>query len=275
MGDLAADTALEGADGHYAARLSRDWEIWGPNGGYVAGVALRAAGLHCGMARPAAFSCHFLSVAAFDTVDVEVTTLRSSRRAASARVQMTQDGRAILDALVWMVSGPSDGLAHDFASKPDVAHHSDLKTIRELATPGTRPPFLFWENFDAKPLKWVEDWENRPPGEPVWQQWLRFLPTATFEDPYVDACRLLIVADVCSWPAAAQAHRPNNGFMAPNLDVNVQFHRPASAHEWLLADGFAAVAEDGLIGFRSHVWSDTGALLASGSGQLLCRPVPG
>jgi acyl-CoA thioesterase len=275
VGDLAVDTAVEGGEGRYTARLSSDWEIWGPMGGYVASIALRAAGAHSGLTRPAAMSVHFLSVASFDAVDIEVATLRSSRRAASVRVDVSQGGKAVLEALVWMVAGAGDGLVHDHAVAPAVTHHSELKTIRELVDPETRPPFRFWENFDAKPLKWVEDWENRPPGEPVWQQWLRFLPTPTFADPYVDACRLLILADVASWPSAAQAHRANSGFIAPNLDVNVQFHRPASEHEWLLADGFSGVAEDGLIGFRSQVWSDGGALLASGSGQLLCRRIPG
>src|SRR5207248_975763 len=85
---------------------------------------------------------------------------------------------------------------------------------------------------------------------------------------------LLILADVASWPSAAQAHRANSGFIAPNLDINVQFHRDGREEQWLLADGVSAVAEDGLIGFRSQVWSDTGRLLASGAGQLLCRPVP-
>ncbi len=42
MGDLARDTAVQGGAGSYGAVLSRDWEIWGPMGGYVAAVALRA-----------------------------------------------------------------------------------------------------------------------------------------------------------------------------------------------------------------------------------------
>src|SRR4029077_20273976 len=53
MGDLAVDTAVEGHDGRYTARLSRDWEIWGPNGGYVAALALRAAGAPSRLAAPA------------------------------------------------------------------------------------------------------------------------------------------------------------------------------------------------------------------------------
>ena len=53
MGDFALDTAVSGEDGRYTATLSHDWEIWGPNGGYVAAIALRAAGAHSRFDRPA------------------------------------------------------------------------------------------------------------------------------------------------------------------------------------------------------------------------------
>ena len=91
MGDLALDTEIEGSDGRYQGRPSDEWAIWGPMGGYIAAFALRAAGAHSGLARPAAFSCHFLSVAAFDTIDIEATTLRASKRAASTRVAISQE----------------------------------------------------------------------------------------------------------------------------------------------------------------------------------------
>ena len=97
MGDLAVDTAIEGSDGRYRAQLSRDWEIWGPNGGYLAVIALRAAGTHTSLRRPATFSCHYLGVADFDAVDLEVRTIRGSRRAASIAVSMTQAGKTILE----------------------------------------------------------------------------------------------------------------------------------------------------------------------------------
>ena len=47
--------------GRYHARLSKDWEIWGPNGGYLAAIALRAAGVLAQIRQPASFYCHFLS----------------------------------------------------------------------------------------------------------------------------------------------------------------------------------------------------------------------
>jgi len=263
---------VAGADGRYTAELSPDWEIWGPNGGYVASTALRAAAAHATFDRPATFGCHYLSVAHFDTVDLEVRTLRQAKRAESIAVSMTQAGTPILEALVWMVRD-GDGVLHDNAVMPEVAHHETLPEVRDLLPADTPLLFPFWGNFESKPLVWYEDPMARPAGEPVFRNWYRYVPQASFEDPVVDACRSLILLDTVGWPAATRAHSPDLPWMAPNLDFAAQFHRADPAAEWLLADGVAPVAADGLIGYTSRIWTDQGTLLASGSGQLLCRPV--
>jgi len=53
----------------------------------------------------------------------------------------------------------------------------------------------------------------------------------------------------------------------------VQFHRVADLGDWLLAQGVSPIADRGLMAFRSEVWTAAGVLAASGSGQLLLRPV--
>lgn len=84
MGDLAQQTEatpVGDADGpgprRFSALVHDDWEIWGPEGGYVAAIALRAAGAASPFARPASFFCHYLSVANFAPVDLAVTPLPS------------------------------------------------------------------------------------------------------------------------------------------------------------------------------------------------------
>lgn len=274
MGDLAVDAAVEAVgEGRYRATLSKDWEIWGPMGGYVAAVALRAAGEVSPFDRPASFACHYLGVAAFDAVDVEVTTLRAGRQAASHRVSITQGGRSIMEALVWSTADV-EGLEHDVGGAPDVPGPDDLPTIEELAG-DEPPPFPFWRNFDGRPLEWIRPWPPDRPLAPVWREWLRFEPWEPGRPAWVDATRLLLLADLPSWPSG---HRPHAHlqppFMAPTLDLQVSFVRLAPAEPWLLVEGTSPVAADGLMPFTSRVWSTGGRLLAHGSGQTLFRKVP-
>lgn len=276
MGDLGIDTAVEAyGDGRFRATLSADWEIWGPMGGYVAACALRAAGASGEGRRPAAFSCHFLGVARFEPIDVRVEARKEGRAASSQRVEITQEGRPILDAMVWSVADV-EGLEHDETIPPAVPGPDQLPSIGELVPDDAPPPFAFWTNFDAKPIHFEADWPPEGPRPAQWQEWLRFLPTATFEDPWIDAARSVILVDLPSWPAA---HRPHAWrqplFTAPTLDLNVAFHQPTSGEEWLLCDGTAPLSTGGLFGWTAKVWSPGGRLHASGGGQCLYRKLRG
>ena len=274
MGDLGKDTAVEPlGDGRYRATLSSDWEIWGPMGGYVAAVALRAAGEAGAHPYPAAFSCHYLGVADFADVDIVVETRRRGRNATSQRVEVTQAGRPILDAMVWSAA-EVEGLEHDESEAPAVPGPDGLA---ELGAPGGIPQAEvppFWGNLRARPVDHEPVW---PPGEPraaEWRQWVCFDPAPAVEDPWVDGARLVVLADLPSWPAAHRPHawrRPP--FIAPTLDLNVAFHRPASGAEWLLVDGAAPVSARGLFGWTARVWSAGGTLHASGGGQCLYRRI--
>ena len=276
MGDLGIDTEVRAlGDDRYEATLSQEWEIWGPMGGYVAACALRAAGASSPFDRPATFSCHFLSVAKFGTVDIRVETRKGARTATSQRVEVTQDDRAILDATVWSI-GDVEGLEHDETVAPEVPGPDGLPFIQELLPDDAQPPFPFWNNFDAKPLAIRSRVAARRAAPARWAEWLRFLPTPTFADPWTDAARSVILVDLPSWPSA---HRPHAWteppFIAPTLDLNVAFHQPASDEEWLLCDGAAPLSTSGLFAWTSRVWSPGGRLHASGGGQCLYRRMRG
>lgn len=274
MGDLGEDTAVEAVgDGRYRATLSAEWEIWGPMGGYVAACALRAAGAATTHPHPAAFSCHYLGVARFEPIDLRVEARREGRAASSQRVEITQDGKPILDAMVWSVAD-TEGLEHDETTAPEVPDPDQLPSIEELLPPEAESQFPFWRNFDAKPIAFEAEWPPEGPRPARWQEWLRFLPTSTFSDPWVDAARSVILVDLPSWPSA---HRPHAWrqppYIAPTLDLNVAFHRPTAGQEWLLCDGEAPLSTNGLFGWTARVWSPGGQLHASGGGQCLYRKV--
>jgi acyl-CoA thioesterase II len=275
MGDLATDTHPEPTgDGCFRVALSRDWEIWGPMGGYVAACALRAVGAVSTHPRPAAFSCHYLGVAAFEPVEIRVEERKVGRTVAAHRVEVSQHGRPILDGMVWSI-GEVEGLEHDETLAPEVPGPGGLPDIRDLVAEDAEPPFPFWENFDARPLDFEPDWPPAEPRPARWREWLRFAPTATHADPWVDAGRSVILVDLPSWPSA---HRPHAWrqppFIAPTLDLNVAFHLPTGDEPWLLCDGEAPLSAGGLFGWRAGVWSVSGRLLASGGGQCVYRRLP-
>lgn len=280
MGDLEKDTSVSHVgDGRYTARLSDDWEIWGPNGGYVASLALRAAGLASGRARPASLVAHMLAVARFDEVELTATVLRRSRVATSVRVSLEQGGRPVLEALVWGVDDGGPELVHDAATMPTVPGHDEVlpwdERTAELGDEAP-PQYSFWDNIDHRPLDWLVDFPPDHPLEPINRAWMRFRPTARFDDPWVDACRLLIPIDTMGWPAGHRPHayREPLGVIAPTVDLSVRFHRPAFDQEWLLSETVSPVGAGGLMSATGRVWSTEGTLLASGGQTMLCRPVP-
>lgn len=272
MGDFEVDTAIEGEAGRYRAVLSEDWDIWGPNGGYLATIALRAAGREAQVQRPSSFSAHFLSVARFAPVDVEVEVLRRGRSTESFRVSVSQQGKPIIVAMV-RTAAEGPGLEHDVARAPEAADPETLASTEELRDPEWGAPYPFWQNLEARPVHPERFKEPPQPRPPTFREWYRFRPRATFEDPFVDAGRQLLLIDTLSWPAACQPH-PNAAFRAPNLDVTTWFHRADPKGEWLLADHESHVAAGALMGTTARVWSREGRLLASGGAQLFCVPAP-
>lgn len=278
MGDLAEQTSLEGADGHYRGDVSADWEIWGPAGGYIAAIALRAALAEVDPAlTPASMSCQFLAVAEFAPVEAEVVVRRATRRTALVAVRLYQGDRDVLDAQVWC-SQRGDALTHRWEQMPDLPPPHELRSREELfaEVESPPPPMAFWDNLDSRQDGWIppEEWATRDPDTPEWTTWMRFRPRPTYDDEVLEALRLVVLADLPSWPAATRAHTGDLPWVAPSLDLHVQFHSLSGLGEWLLVRGLAPVADDGLLGFTSTVWTADGRLAASGGGQCALRPLP-
>lgn len=260
--------ALEGEGPVFATTLSRDWEIWGPNGGYLAALTLCAAGLSAEVGRPASFYCHFLRSPEFAPVELEVTVPRRGRRSESLSVSMTQDGRPVLQALV-RTAADAPGYEHQELRPPEVPPAAELRNVEQRLAPHERPPFAFWENIERRPC----DWDEPRHGRAVTREWTRFRPTPTFADPFLDAARSLILLDTYGWPAAYRRYR-DRSMVAPNLDTAAWFHRFSPESEWLLIDHECHTGHAGLLGVGGRVWDAEGRLLATGGAQLCCLPAP-
>ena len=252
MGNLDLDTTPSGADGRYTIVISEDWRIWGPNGGYLAAIALRAAGLEATIKRPASIACHFLGVARYEPADIDVSVVHRGRSSESLHVVMTQDGKPILQAMV-RTAAEKPGIAHDFARMPDVPPPSALKSFLDLV-PDPPNEVPFWSNIDSRIVhpERVMNMDEAFPAD--LQEWYRFLPAATFDDPFADAARYTILLDTFAWPVAANPPpQSRREFAAVNMDVVAWFPRPAPDSEWLLCDYESPIAHAGLVGSHGRI----------------------
>lgn len=275
MGDLAEDIAVERVgDGRYRASISPDWAMWGPVGGYVAAIALRAAGAHSGLPVPASLSCQYLSTARFGEVDLEVTCLRSSRQAQSVSVSMSQRGTPVLNALVWTIADDIKGPERELSGPPDVPPPEQVdETVPDrglasntaLAATATGS---FWRNLELRKVP------PRPADGLRLHSWARFRPRAYFGDPWVDAARDVICIDTAIFPAIATAFAGGR-YVALSIDLYVAFHAPAPPGDYVLTTAQATAAGAGLVSGTAQTRTLGGTLTASGGSQLMCRMLNG
>ena len=258
--------------GTYQASLSKDWEVWGPNGGYLCAIALRAAGHEAQIARPVALYCHYLKVAQFAPVELRVEVLGRTRRSESLRVSMHQGAKPILEAMV-RTAQAGEGLEHLDVTAPDVAPPEELPDAQALLTPAHTKRYAFWDNFDVRVIYPERFLLPRAKMAPRWHEWYRVHSAASFEDPFLDAGRSALLLDTMGWPAAVGPH-PDPAFLAPSLDFACWFHARSPHNDWLLTDAHSAIARDGLMAATGRVFDRNGVLLASSGTQLLCTPVP-
>lgn len=262
---LEEATAVRGEGGSFSLALNERWEIWGPSGGYLAAIALRAAGLCTRIPRPASFYCHFLSSPEFAEVDLSVDVLKRGRRSESLAVKMTQAEKPVLFALL-RTAAEAPGYRHQEVGAPVLSSPEASEPFER--TKDGKPIFKFWNNVSCRrPQPSTTDDGDRA----TIKEWVRFEPTPYFEDPFLDAARPLILLDTFGWPAAWAKYRGAD-YVAPNLDTYVCFHQPAARCEWLLVDHECPVAAGGLLGVGGRIWDAAGGLLATGSAQLFCVP---
>ncbi|MFE3171519.1 acyl-CoA thioesterase [Amycolatopsis sp. NPDC059090] len=269
MGDLAEDTALTAlGENTFQAELSRDWDLMGPNGGYLAAIALRAAAAHAGPAQPLSLSCQFLARPRFGPVHVRAEVLRASRRATAVRVRMEQGtDRPVLEALVWAAQSGLSGPNADWTPAPSVPGPDGVPDLRtHLAAEGRGVP-AWHGNVTLRELSGRTGGAER---EPRVRCWARFEPRRCFDDCWVDAGRSVILLDSLQWPAVMNAFPERETVLfAPSLDLYVAFHGAGSDSDWLLVETTGTAAHRGTFHGRGSVWTRDGRLLASAGQQML------
>jgi acyl-CoA thioesterase II len=276
VADLRTDTEVTGSGGQWQAEVSDDWDLWGPNGGYLAAIALRAVGLHAPGMRPASLECHFLNAARPGHAELTTQTLKGLSRAQSVRVSLRQGGRDIMAGLVWAVGHGLGGFPRRSVAAPPVPGPEGLKPFTDLVPPGHAYTESFWAHVEERPVNQARHlmWPDDPADEPVRHSWLRFRPHDSRADPFLEACRSVIAVDVFPFLAGVIVLPPGPlTHIAPTLALSVSFHSLEPASEWLQVQTESHYSGEGLLSGRSAVWGENGDLAASGRVQMLCRPL--
>jgi len=276
MGNLELDTQLGGGQGRYRARVREDWEgaPGRPAGGFLASLALRAAGRDSGLSRPVSFTGTFVQQPRFGGVEIEVSKLSNGDRTAALRVSLTQSEAPILEGLVWTAADDLPGYAVEFAPIPEHPGPEGLPSVIEVAAEAGRPMSRAWGGIEFR-SRWGEPGETGAPREPVALSWHRFHPRPSFPDPFVDAARLVFLSEATAFSPLlfhVGACITKVPYLASCLDLSVQFHRDARDAEWIMVEASVPAAAHGLAHVEQRFWAPDGTLLASARVSLLCRP---
>jgi hypothetical protein len=88
-------------------------------------------------------------------------------------------------------------------------------SIRLLRMKDGEPLFNFWANLSCRR---PEPGPAGAPAPPVVSEWVRLEPEHSFDEPFLNAARPLILLDTFGWPAVWQRYRRSD-YVAPNLDT--------------------------------------------------------
>ena len=273
--DFAEATRLEPAgQGRWNVTLREEWGLWSPAGGYISALALRAAGEMTHLPRPASMTCHFLRMGKYAPAELRVEKIKPGKRSELLRVELMQDGRALLICHVWGVQDGLSGIEHDDTILADLPDPEEVRTYEEQFPDDPIPPFF--QRIEQRPIKAMPG-AGDAPRDPELTGFYKFRPRSHADDAFVDAARILLLLDSYGWLAQYPAH-PVDGaspWIAPNMDYHYRFHRPTQAADWLHMRVRADVATGGLMSTEGQIHDSAGQLLASGSSQLMCLPRPG
>jgi acyl-CoA thioesterase len=257
-----SDTALE------AAGASR-WRAWapehwfvgrGPNGGYLAAVAARAAEAIAG--RPLrSLTLHFVAAPAVGPIDVAATLEREGRTYSAVSIRLEQDGAPMTLALATLGELPDEGAAWDATSPPDA---TPLEETQRIPPDMANVP-AFMRNYD---MRWALGAGGDAHGSGGWIR--------TREPRLLDAPLVAALTD--AWAPAAFVALGRFA-AAPTLDLTIHIRRPLppagmTPEDYVLGRFTTRLAVGGTWEEDGELWTPAGELIAQSRQLALVRELP-
>jgi acyl-CoA thioesterase len=250
---FARATAVEPlGDGAWRAEVDASWSTQlGANGGYLAGVAVRAMlGELDDPAREArSLTCHYLRPPSAGELRLDIAVERSGRSLSTVSARVSQEG-ALCVLAVGAFAVDFEGAMDYAAAPPPMPDPDDVERLPPVAiVPIT-------EHFEMRPTIGAPLYAGAD--ESASGGWLRFA-----EPQRLDAPALTMLADAW-WPSPMP--RLTRPAALPTIDLTVHFRAPAAAaaiaEEPVLAVFRSSTAAGGFFEEDGEIWSREGVLLA-------------
>lgn len=255
--DFDHDTALErAAAGRYRGQAARRWWVGrGPNGGLLAALTLRAAGLELDRPerKPRSLTVHYLTAPDEGSLDLIADVKRSGRRTSNCLVRVEQRGQPVALALAVFATGEASRRSFKriaFPSAPSPDHLEPVPTHRDGL-----PEMM--QNYEYRFAVGNLPFSGAP--EPTAGVWIR---TAKPRRP--DPVSVAAFTDAWSPMPFVELDRPAG---APTLELTVHFrdhgwYERADEDAFVLAIFRSGLLNEGFFEEQGELWSEDGVLIA-------------
>ncbi|NSC25212.1 thioesterase family protein [Streptomyces albus subsp. chlorinus] len=261
MGDLDHDSAVTDSVGV----VTPAWDGFGPNGGFLSTMSMRAA---LGSARVdvvRSVQSQFVRPARHTGLSFTTTVLGRSNRSDTVQTVGTQEGGPVLVTLVRTLQPVPGEIDRENSAFPEVPDPDFLQPTERLLPPEAVGVVPMTRHFEVRPVTWERTWPPVKARPPRCLVWCRFRPRAVFADAAVNTGRFLVLLDSCVWNAVERGTSGATGLSPRSTDLSVTVLDSGSAEEWLLCDVTVPLIRAGSAAAVGAVWSRTGQLLATGS----------
>jgi acyl-CoA thioesterase len=279
VGTFADDIAVRaGGEGRYICDLSHDWDLVAvPQGGVIAGVALRAAGAEVHDPSQELRTCTtvFAGQVSAGRLQVDVQVLRSGRSASQVLATVTNDGSEAGATVMAVFGGRRQGPTFVDVVPPEVPPPADCPSYRDPPPPGVEPfePLPFWTRVEGRAALGHPPWEEfESTGSDV-ATWLRFDDPPRRPDGSLDPLGLITLADRMPGCIGERLGHSGPRWFAPSADLTVHLLEPVRT-EWVLAHDRARWADDGWASAESTLWDQDGRLVAYATQMMVFTYLP-
>jgi acyl-CoA thioesterase len=279
MGTFADDVVVRPAgDGRYGCDLSHDWDLVAvPQGGVVAAVALRAAGMEIADPAQELRTCTtvFAGQVSAGRLQVEVKVLRSGRSASQVLATVTNEGSDSGATVLAVFGGPRQGPTFVDVVPPEVPRPLDCPSYRDPPPPGADAfePLPFWSRVEGRAALGHPPWEEfESTGSDV-ATWLRFDDPPRLADGALDPLGVVTLADRMPGCIGERLGHRGRRWFAPSADLTLHLLEPLRT-EWVLAHDRARWADDGWASAESTLWDEHGGLVAYATQMMFFTYLP-